>query len=109
MGNTMPRSPDGSRSMVLGQEGGLQFEKLKERQAHQHDALQVRWQSGIHTKVPVCQRLSVRGCMLFLHSGCGYQSTLAAIAVIGQGCLHQSHRDIQREGQQISEAPFAEL
>jgi hypothetical protein len=64
MGNTMPRSPDGSRSMVLGQEGGLQFEKLKERQAHQHDALQVRWQSGIHTKVPVCQRLSVS--MLFL-------------------------------------------
>lgn len=49
MGSTMPRSPDGSRTM--GQDSGLQFERLKERQAHQPDALKVRWTSGINSKV----------------------------------------------------------
>ena len=49
LGNTMPRSPEGSRSMA--QDSGLQFERLKERQAHQSDALKVRWTSGIDSKV----------------------------------------------------------
>ena len=61
MGNTMPRSPDGSRSMELEQDRGLQFEKLKERQAHPHDALKVRWQSGINSKVRAMSVLVLGG------------------------------------------------